>query len=117
MGFEERGRMAQAPLIANAPHPVLGLRGRRCRRPLADQVNPAVLLARGLQSAHRYRCRRETVMRPLLSRYRYRTGFVLRRVDKAAGEINAFLIAAAFSLGMLDLAYTVEKLVAALPPR
>jgi hypothetical protein len=42
---------------------------------------------------------------------------VLRRVDKAAGEINAFLISAALGLGMLDLAYTVEKLVAALPPR
>jgi len=56
-------------------------------------------------------------MRPLLSRYRYRSGFVLRRLDKAAGEINAFLIAATLGLGMLDLAYTVEKIVAALPPR
>ena len=45
-------------------------------------------------------------MRPLLSRYRYRSGFVLRRLDKAAGEINAFLIAATLGLGMLDLAYT-----------
>jgi hypothetical protein len=56
-------------------------------------------------------------MRPLLSRYRYRTGFVLRRIDKAASDINAFLIAATLGLGMLDLAYTVEKIVAALPPR
>ena len=56
-------------------------------------------------------------MQLLLSRYRYRTGFVLRRIDKTAGEINAFLIAAAFGLGMLDLAYTVEQLIAALPPR
>jgi hypothetical protein len=83
---------------------------------LGDQVNPTVLLARGLQSAHRYRCRREAVMRPLLARYRYRTGFVLRRADKAASDINAFLIAATLGLGMLDLAYTVEKIVAALPP-
>ncbi len=57
------------------------------------------------------------MMRHLISRYRYRTGFVLRRVDKAAGEINAFLVAAAVGLGMLDVAYTVEKIVAALPPR
>ena len=56
-------------------------------------------------------------MRPLLSRYRYRSGFVLRRVDKAADQINAFLFAAAIGLGMLDVAYTVEKIVAALPPR
>ena len=57
------------------------------------------------------------MIRRLISRYRYRTGFQLRQVDRAAGEINAFLVAAAFGLGMLDLAYTVEKIVAALPRR
>jgi hypothetical protein len=56
------------------------------------------------------------MMRHVISRYRYRAGFVLRRVDKAAGEINAFLTAVALGLGMLDLAYTVEKIVTALPP-
>jgi hypothetical protein len=56
------------------------------------------------------------MMRHVVSRYRYRAGFVLRRVDKAAGEINGFLSAAALGLGMLDLAYTVEKIVTALPP-
>ena len=56
-------------------------------------------------------------MRRLISRYRYRAGFVLRRIDNAAGEINAFLIAAAAGLGMLDVAYTIEKIVATLPPR
>ena len=56
-------------------------------------------------------------MRPLLSRYRYRSGFVLHRIDKAASNINAFLIAATLGLGMLDVAYTVEKMIAALPPR
>jgi hypothetical protein len=57
------------------------------------------------------------VMRPWLSRYRDRLEFILRRINKAAGEINAFLIAATLGLGMLDLAYTVEKIVAALPTR
>jgi hypothetical protein len=116
MGFKGRGRVAQAPSSA-----ARRVRPRFARLPapqtLADQVKPTVLLARGLQSTDRDRCRRETVMRPLLSRYRYRTGFALRRADKAAGEINAFLIAATLGLGMLDLAYTVEKIVAALPPR
>ena len=55
------------------------------------------------------------MMRHVISQYRYRAGFVLRRADKAAGEINAFLIAAALGLGMLDLAYTVDKIVTALP--
>jgi hypothetical protein len=116
MGFKGRGRVAQAPWSpARRVRP--GLARLAAPQTLGDQVNPTVLLARGLQTAHRYRCRREAVMRPLLSRYRYRSGFVLRRIDKAAGDINAFLIAATLGLGMLDLAYTVEKIVAALPPR
>ena len=42
--------------------------------------------------------------------------FLLRRIDRVAGGVNAFLIAMALGLGMLDLAYTIDKLLAALPP-
>jgi len=38
------------------------------------------------------------------------------RIDRVAGGVNAFLIAMALGLGMLDLAYTIDKLLAALPP-
>ena len=34
-----------------------------------------------------------------------------------SGEVNAFLIAMALDLGMLDLAYMIEQVVAALPKR
>ena len=44
-------------------------------------------------------------------------GFALRRIDRAAGEVNAFLVATALGLGMLDLAYTIDKLLAALSAR
>jgi len=40
---------------------------------------------------------------------------VLRRIDHAAGSVNAFLLAAALGLGMLDLAYAIERIVAVLP--
>ena len=43
--------------------------------------------------------------------------FVLRRIDRAAGEVNAFLTAMALGIGMLDLAYTIDKLLATFPPR
>ncbi len=56
------------------------------------------------------------MMRQMISRYRYRAAFALRRIDKAAGEINPFLIAVALGLGMLDLAYTIERIAVALPP-
>jgi hypothetical protein len=52
-----------------------------------------------------------------LGRYGFKAGFVLRRIDRAAGNVNAFLLAAALGLGMLDLAYTIDKIVATLPPR
>ena len=52
-----------------------------------------------------------------LERYGFKAGFVLRRVDRAAGMLNAFLLAAALGLGMLDLAYTIDKIVANLPSR
>ena len=56
-------------------------------------------------------------MHRLLGRHGFRAGFVLRRVDRAAGCVNAFLLAAALGLGMLDLAYTIDKIVANLPSR
>lgn len=56
-------------------------------------------------------------MRQSLSRFCFRAGFLLRHIDRAAGQLNAFLLAAALGLGMLDLAYTIDRLVAALPKR
>ena len=53
-------------------------------------------------------------MRRLFGRYGFKAGFVLRRIDRAAGCVNAFLLAAALGLGMLDLAYGLDKVVAAL---
>ena len=48
---------------------------------------------------------------------RFHARFALRRIDRAAGEVNAFLVAMALGLGMLDLVYTIDKLLAALPAR
>ena len=56
-------------------------------------------------------------MRRLVFRSDFQARFILRRIDRVAGEVNAFLIAMALGLGILDLAYTIDKLVAALPPR
>lgn len=56
-------------------------------------------------------------MRRLVFRSDFHARFILQRIDRVAGEINAFLIATALGLGMLDLAYTIDKLLAALPPR
>jgi len=56
-------------------------------------------------------------MRRLVFRSAFHARFALRRIDRAAGEVNAFLIATALGLGMLDLAYTIDKLITALPPR
>ena len=52
----------------------------------------------------------------LVFRSAFHARFTLRRINRAAGEVNAFLIAMALGLGMLDLAYTIDKLLAALPP-
>jgi hypothetical protein len=41
-------------------------------------------------------------MNRLFGRYGFRAGFMLRRIDRAAGCVNAFLLAAALGLGMLD---------------
>jgi len=52
-----------------------------------------------------------------LERYGFKAGFVLRRVDRAAGILNAFLLAAALDLAMLDLAYTIDRMVGTLLSR
>ena len=54
-------------------------------------------------------------MRRFFGRYGFKAGFVLRRIDRAAGSVNAFLLAAALGLGMLDLAYAIDRIVAVLP--
>jgi hypothetical protein len=54
-------------------------------------------------------------MNRLFGRYGFRAGFMLRRIDRAAGCVNAFLLAAALGLGMLDLVYAIERIVAVLP--
>jgi len=48
-------------------------------------------------------------------RYRDLPRFVLRRIDRMAGELNAFLVVVAIGLAMLDLAYAAQKFVDALP--
>ena len=53
----------------------------------------------------------------LVFRSAFHARFTLRRIDRVAGEVTAFLIAMALGLGMLDLAYTIDKLLAALPAR
>jgi hypothetical protein len=49
-------------------------------------------------------------------RYRDLPRFVLRRIDRMAGEVNAFLVVVAIGLAMLDLAYLAQKVVDGLPP-
>jgi len=48
-------------------------------------------------------------------RYRDLPRFVLRRIDRMAGEVNAFLVVIAIGLAMLDLAYLAQQLVDELP--
>jgi hypothetical protein len=50
------------------------------------------------------------------TQYRDLPKFVLRRIDRMAGEVNAFLVVAAIGLAMLDLAYLAQKLAESLPP-
>jgi hypothetical protein len=40
---------------------------------------------------------------------------MLRRIDRVAGCVNAFLLATALGLGLLDLAYAIDRIVAILP--
>lgn len=49
------------------------------------------------------------------SRYRDLPKFVLRRLDRMAGEVNAFLIVVALGLAMLNLFCLAQKVVDALP--
>jgi hypothetical protein len=49
-------------------------------------------------------------------RYRDLPKFVLRRMDRVAGEVNTVLIAVAFGLAMLNLLYIAQKFVDAPPP-
>jgi hypothetical protein len=56
-------------------------------------------------------------MHRLVPRFGFHARFVLRRIDRVAGEVNAFLIAMVLGLGMLDLACTIDKLLGALPPK
>src|SRR3954453_8933232 len=55
-------------------------------------------------------------MRRPVVHYRDKPKFVLRRLDRIAGEVNTILIVVALGLGMLDLIYALQKLVDVLPP-
>jgi hypothetical protein len=55
-------------------------------------------------------------MRPFGSHYRDLPRFFRRRVERTAGEVNAFLIVVALGLAMLDLLYLAQRFVDALPP-
>ncbi len=55
-------------------------------------------------------------MRLFNSSYRDLPRFVFRRMDRIAGELNAFLLVVAIGLAMLDLLYAVQHIVDALPP-
>jgi hypothetical protein len=55
-------------------------------------------------------------MRRPIVHYRDTPRFVLRRLDRIAGEVNTILIVAALGLGMLDLLYVLQRFVDALPP-
>ena len=47
--------------------------------------------------------------------YRDLPRFMLRRIDRMAGEVNAFLVVIAIGLAMLDLACLAQKLVDEVP--
>jgi len=54
-------------------------------------------------------------MRLFGSGYRDLPKFMLRRMDRVAGEVNAFLVAVAIGLLMLDLLFLAQNFVDALP--
>ena len=56
------------------------------------------------------------MMKRLSPRNRLLIKELLRRIDRMAGELNAFLVVVAIGLAMLDLAYAAQKFVDALPP-
>jgi hypothetical protein len=76
----------------------------------------SILVAQALQRACRFEANGGGMRRrvPQLGFY---TRFVFRRIDRVAGEVNAFLIAMALGLGVLDLAYAIDRLLTALPAR
>jgi hypothetical protein len=49
-------------------------------------------------------------------RHRNLPKFVLHRIDRMAGEVNALLVVVAIGLAMLNLAYLAQKFVDSLPP-
>jgi hypothetical protein len=53
--------------------------------------------------------------RPLLH-YRDTPKFMLRRLDRIAGEVNTILFVVVLGLAMLDLLYALQKIVDAIPP-
>jgi hypothetical protein len=55
-------------------------------------------------------------MRWFGSRYSDMPIFAWRRINRIAGELNAFLIIVALALAMLDLFCLAQKFVDALPP-
>ena len=55
-------------------------------------------------------------MRRPIVHYRDLPKFMLRRIDRIAGEVNTFLLLVALGLGMLDLLYAMQKIVDAIPP-
>ena len=55
-------------------------------------------------------------MRRPVVHYRDTPQFMLRRLDRIAGEINTFLFVVLLGLAMLDLLYALQKFVDALPP-
>ena len=55
-------------------------------------------------------------MRRPIVHYRDTPKFMLRRLDRIAGEVNAILFVVALGLGMLDLLYALQKIVDAIPP-
>ena len=55
-------------------------------------------------------------MRRPIVHYRDQPRFMLRRLERIAGDVNTFLFVIALGLGMLDLLYAAQKIVAAIPP-
>ena len=55
-------------------------------------------------------------MRRPIVHYRDTPRFVLRRLDRIAGEVNTVLIIVVLGLAMLDLLYALQKIVDAIPP-
>ena len=51
----------------------------------------------------------------LRPRYRNSPNFVLRRIDRAAGHVNAALVAIATGLAALDFIVAAQRIASALP--